>query len=63
MEFVLRGIKLWNFIFDKGLFQLSGEKSCLFSTSVWQNTKKYMLSTALGPPEGMSQIEGELKNI
>ena len=42
-QIFLRGIKLWNFIFDKGLFQLSEEKSCFFSTSVWQDTKKCML--------------------
>ena len=29
-EFLLRGTKLWNFIFHKELFQLSGEKRCLF---------------------------------
>ena len=53
-EFFLRGIKLWDFIFDKGLFQQKGEKSCLFSRSIWQDTKQYMLSRALGLPENMS---------
>ena len=38
-EFLLRGTKLWNFIFHKELFQLSGEKCCLFSTSIWMDTK------------------------
>ena len=33
-EFLLRGIKLWDFIFDKYLFQLSEWKSCLFITNL-----------------------------
>ena len=49
-----RGIKLWNFIFDKRLFQLNAEKCCLFSTSVWHGTKKGTLSANLGLPENMS---------
>ena len=43
-----RGIKLWDFIFDKRLFQLNGEKCCL---SVWHGTKKCTLSANLGLPE------------
>ena len=43
-----------NAVFDKGLFQLSGETSCLFTTSIWQGTKKCMMPTALGLPEDMS---------
>ena len=31
-----------NFIFDEGLFQLSGKKSCLFTTSTWQGTKVHV---------------------
>ena len=54
VEFLLRDIKLWNFIFDRGLFQTSGEKRCLFSTLIWQDTKMCMLSTTLGLHEGMS---------
>ena len=42
------------YFFYKGLFQLSGAKSCLFTTSIWQDTKKYMLPTALVLPEDMS---------
>ena len=53
-QFLLKVIKLWNFIFDKGLFQLSGERSCFFSKSIWQGTKKCMLSTALGLPKETS---------
>ena len=34
-QFILKGIKLWSFVFDKELFQLIGEKSCLFTTSIW----------------------------
>ena len=33
-EFILRGTKPWKFIFDKGLFQLIGEKGGLFTTSI-----------------------------
>ena len=51
IEFLLSGIKLWNFIFGKGVFQLSGKKSCLFTTSIWQDAKKCMLTTALGLPK------------
>ena len=53
-EFISRGTELGNFIFDKGLFQLIGEKSCLFTTSIWQDTKKCTLLTALGLPKDMS---------
>ena len=42
-EFILRSIKLRKFVFDKGLIQLIGEKSCLFTTSIWQDTQKCCL--------------------
>ena len=35
-------------------FQLRGERSCLFTTSISQATKTYMLPTTLGVPEDMS---------
>ena len=28
-----------NAVFGKGIFQLSGQKSCLFTTSIWQGAK------------------------
>ena len=40
--------------FDKGLFQLSRERICLFIASVWQDAKNCMFTTALGLPEDMS---------
>ena len=43
-----------NDVSDNGLFQLSGERSCLFATSVCQATKTCMLPTALGFPKDMS---------
>ena len=36
-----------NAVLDERLFQLSGEKGCLFTTSMCQGTKKCMLPTAL----------------
>ena len=53
-EFLLKGIQLGNFTFDEGLFQLKGVKGCLFVTSVWQDTKEWMLSTVLGIPEDIN---------
>ena len=41
-EFILRDI------------QLIGDLSCLFTTSIQQDTKKCMLLTAIGLPEEMS---------
>ena len=38
---------------DNGLFQLSGERSCSFKTSIGQATKTCMLPTALDVPEDM----------
>ena len=38
----------------KRLFHLRGETSCLFTTSVWQGIKKFMLPIAFGFPEDMS---------
>ena len=38
-EFLLRGMKLWNFIFDKGLFQQSGEK-VVYSQHKFDRTQK-----------------------
>ena len=43
-----------NAVFDNGLFQLSGETSCLFATSIWQSTKMPMFPAALDFPEDMS---------
>ena len=43
-----------------GLFQLSGEISCLIKTSIWQTTKACMLPTALGFPEDMSHRSNDL---
>ena len=64
-EFLLRGIEQWKFIFDKGLVQLSGEKSCLINliinliTLVSQHQfdrtqKKCMVSMAVGIPKDAS---------
>ena len=53
-EILLRDIELWNFIFDQGLFQLSGEKICLFTTSIWKDAKNCMLLIAYGIHGGMS---------
>ena len=41
-EFLLRGMKLWNFIFDKGLFQQSGEKVA-YSQHKFDRTQKSAL--------------------
>ena len=43
-EFIMREMKLWNFIFDKELFK----------TSISLDTKKCTLLTALGLPEHMT---------
>ena len=43
-----------NDVSDNGLFQLSGETSCLFKTSIWQATKTDILPSALGFIEDMS---------
>ena len=52
-EFVLRDIKLWNEFILRDI-QLIGGLSCLFTTSIQQDTKKCMLLTAIGLPEEMS---------
>ena len=44
-------IDSFNDVSDNGLFQLSGETSCLFKTSIWQATKTSMLPTALDFPK------------
>ena len=43
-----------NDVFDNGLFQLSGETSYLFKTSISQATKTCMLATTLDFPGNMS---------
>ena len=47
-------IDMW--FIPKGLFQLSGEESCLFTRLTWQDIKKYMLTAVLGLPEDMSHL-------
>ena len=51
-------IDSFNDVSDNGLFQLSGETSCLFKTSIWQATKTSMLPTALDFPKEISHQSG-----
>ena len=43
-KFILRGIKLWNFIFDKGLLQLIGEKKSLIHNNNLTGHKKVQVA-------------------